>query len=108
MRAELAMAREGQQAGPQGRLHLSDRAVRTLDPGRDLPRQVRREGVDQRQKQRFLVREVMVDGALGGAGGAHDVVHRRPVIPFLGEHRERRLENPVPRRQLAHGESACP
>ena len=69
--------------------------------------EARRELVHEREEERLLVREVVVDGALRGAGGADDVVDQRPVIPFLGENLERRLKNAVARRHLAHEEIAC-
>ena len=81
---------------------LPSAAVRARDGGGHRLREPGRELVDEGQEERFLVREVVVDGALGRAGGPHDVVDQSPVIPFLGEDLERRLQNLVARRRLRH------
>ena len=80
---ELPVAGEGLEARGQRGLHLSQRAVRARDPGGHRLREPGRELVDEGQEERLLVREVVVDGALGRAGGPHDVVDQSPVIPFL-------------------------
>ena len=73
----------------------------------DRLREARRELVHEGEEERLLVGEVVVDGALGRARGVDDVVHQRPVIPFLRKNLKRRLENPIARRHLAHEENPC-
>ena len=80
---ELPVAREGLEPRGERGLHLAERAVRARDAGGHRLREPRRELVDEGEEERFLVREVVVDGALRRAGGAHDVVDQGPVIPFL-------------------------
>ena len=81
--------------------------MRAGDRLRDCLGEARREVIDEGEEERFLVGEVMIDGALGRARGVDDVVHQRPVIPFLRKNLKRRLENPVARRHLAHEENPC-
>ena len=104
---ELAIAREGLEPGPQRRLHLAEGAVGAGDGVGHGLGQTRREVVYQREEERFLVREVVVHGALGGTGGAHDVVHEGLVIPFAGEYRQCRMQNALASGDPDHEETRC-
>src|SRR5690606_24386762 len=53
-------------------------------------------GGDGRREQGFLVAEVAVDGELGHAGGAGDLVHAHALIALLQEQSFGRLEDRLP------------
>ena len=82
---ELSIAREGLEPRAQRRLHLAERAMGASDGVGHGLGEPRREVIHESEEERFLVREVVVHGALGGTGGAHDVVHQGLVIPFAAK-----------------------
>ena len=99
---EVAVLCEREQSRAKCGLDLAERTVRARDPGGDRLGEPRRQLVDQREEQRLLVREVVVDGALRRAGRVDDVVHESPVIPFPREDLPRRVEDLVARRRTGH------
>ena len=76
--------------------------MRARDGVSDRVRQPRREVVDEGEEDRFLVREVVVDGALGRFRDADNVVDHGPVIPFASKYLEGRVQDPLARGDLAH------
>ena len=100
--SEVAVPGEGLETGAERGLDFAEGAMRARDGVSDRVRQPRREVVDEGEEDRFLVREVVVDGALGRFRDADNVVDHGPVIPFASKYLEGRVQDPLARGDLAH------
>ena len=65
--------------------------------GQDGGQHLRRAAVERRQQRLFLVREVLVEDALRGAGALDDLGHRRRRVALLGDDRGQRPQHPLGR-----------